>query len=123
MADQTQHNFTEDEIAEFKDAFELFDKTGTGIIPYSECANLARCFGYDPLDSHVRVLLGGGDEDKPATKAEMESKSISFEDYLPILWGISKTPAPGNHEDFMECLKVKISPIILLVILNYSGLR
>ena len=121
MADQT-HNFTEEEVAEFKDAFELFDKTGTGIIPYSECANLARCFGYDPLDSHVRVLLGGGDEDKPATKADMESKSISFEDYLQILWGISQTPAPGNHEDFMECLKVKQASVSQ-VILNCSGFR
>ena len=105
MTDQG-HKFTKDEVAEFADAFELFDKTGTGIIPYYECANLARCFGYDPFDSHVRILLGGGNEDKPATKEDMETKSISFEDYLPVLWGISQQPAPGNHEDFMECLKV-----------------
>ena len=99
------HKFTDDEVAEFKDAFELFDKTGTGIIPYSECANLARCFGYDPLESTVRQLLGGGEE-TPASKEDMENKSISFEDYLPILWGIANSPAPGNLEDFLECLKV-----------------
>ena len=68
------HKFTDDEVAEFKDAFELFDKTGTGIIPYSECANLARCFGYDPLESTVRQLLGGGEE-TPATKEDMENKN------------------------------------------------
>ena len=106
MTDQG-HKFTDDEVAEFQDAFELFDKTGEGIIPYFECANLARCFGYDPLDSQVRILLGGGDEDKPATKEDMQTKSISFQDYLPILWAISQQPAPGNREDFMECLKVK----------------
>ena len=99
------HKFTDDEVAEFKDAFELFDKTGTGIIPYSECANLARCFGYDPLESTVRQLLGGGEE-TPASKEDMENKSISFEDYLPVLWGIANSPAPGNLEDFLECLKV-----------------
>ena len=92
---------------EFKDAFELFDRTGEGIIPYSECAALARCFGYNPLDSHVRVLLGGGDEENPATATDMMTKSISFEDFLPILWAISQADEPGAYEDFLEGLKVK----------------
>ena len=40
----------------------------------------------------------------------METKSIAFDDYLNILWGISQAgAAPGNHEDFMECLKVSSS--------------
>ena len=98
MTDQG-HKFTTDEVAEFKDAFELFDATGTGIIPYSECANLARCFGFDPLESTVATLLG-------ASKSDMASKSIAFDDYLPILWGISQQPAAGNREEFLECLKV-----------------
>ena len=98
MTDQG-HKFTANEIAEFKDAFELFDTTGTGIIPYSECANLARCFGFDPLGYDVSNLLG-------ASKSDMASKSISFDDYLPILWGITQLPTPGNREDFLECLKV-----------------
>ena len=99
----SEHKKTVPKVAELKDAFELFDKTGTGIIPYSECANLARCFGYDPLESTVQQLLG-------ATKEEMETKSIAFDDYLNILWGISQAgAAPGNHEDFMECLKVSSS--------------
>ena len=56
------------ENSEFKDAVELFDPSGDNIIPWSEVANFARAFGYNPLDSHVRILLGGGDEDHPASK-------------------------------------------------------
>ena len=39
---------------EFKDAFELFDKTGQGLIKYNECANFARCFGYNPAEYTVQ---------------------------------------------------------------------
>ena len=63
--------FTKDQIAAFKDAFEvsqsenrtfqpmrinfkLFDTSGKGMIAWSEAANLARCFGYNPLDSYMR---------------------------------------------------------------------
>ena len=61
--------FTKEQIAAFKDAFEvsqsenqtflpmkfqLFDTSGKGMIAWSEAANLARCFGYNPLDSYMR---------------------------------------------------------------------
>jgi len=67
--------FTKEQIAAFKDAFELFDTSGKGMIAWNEAANLARCFGYNPLDSFMRVLLNGGDEEKPATKTDMETKA------------------------------------------------
>ena len=44
------------------------------MIPWKEAANVARCFGFNPLDSYVRVLLNGGDEENPASKADMETK-------------------------------------------------
>ena len=37
----------------------------------------------------------------------MMTKSISFEDFLPILWAISQADEPGAYEDFLEGLKVK----------------
>ena len=132
---QKAHGFSDEEIEglylfifiyfnsiclEFQDAFELFDTTGDGIIKYSQVADLARCFGYDPLDSEVAILLSG-DPERPIKKSEMESKSISFEDYLPILWAIAQMKEPGlqyynqynlmfyilgTMEDFFEALKV-----------------
>merc|ERR1719276_625605 len=36
----------------------------------------------------------------------MASKSLSFEDFLSILWAISHSPDPGCYDDFLEGLKV-----------------
>ena len=53
------------------------------------------------------ILLGGGDEENPATKQDMATKCISFDDLLPILWAINTYPNPGTYEDFYEGLKVQ----------------
>ena len=58
------------------------------------------------MEGQVRILLNGGDEDNPASKADLESKMIHFDDFLPILWAIETTDAPGTFEDFYEGLKV-----------------
>merc|ERR1712130_1057650 len=71
------HEFTEEQIDEFKDAFELFDRTGEGIIAYNQCCDVARCFGYNPTQFGVKLLLAGGDEENLPTKEDMENKSIS----------------------------------------------
>jgi len=41
----------------FRDAFELFDRTGAGTIAYKECSSLARCFGYSPTDAFVKSKI------------------------------------------------------------------
>merc|ERR1712149_164676 len=100
------HEFTEEQIEEFKDAFELFDRTGEGIIGYNQCCDVARCFGFNPTQFGVKLLLAGGDEENLPTKEDMENKSISFDDFMPILWGVASAADPGTFEDFMEGLKV-----------------
>ena len=52
------------------------------------------------------MLLAGGDEENLPTSEEMASKSLSFEDFLSILWAISHSPDPGCYDDFLEGLKV-----------------
>merc|ERR1712242_287626 len=82
------HEFSEEQVEEFKDAFELFDRTGEGVIAWSECSSLARCFGFNPTDSKVKILLVGSEEEEDLpSAADMAGKSISFDDFLPILWG------------------------------------
>ena len=95
-------------FSEFKDAFELFDRTGEGVIAWGECSSLARCFGFNPTDLKVKILLVGSEEeeDQPSA-ADMAGKSISFDDFLPILWGIATSKDPGSYEDFFEGLKVR----------------
>ncbi|CBY13687.1 unnamed protein product [Oikopleura dioica] len=102
--------FSSDQIAAFRDAFELFDRTGAGTIAYKECSSLARCFGYSPTDAFVKNLLSGGDGvtemETELSKKDMEEKMISLDEFLPHLWNISQAPDPGNYEDFFEGLKV-----------------
>ncbi|CAG5111116.1 Oidioi.mRNA.OKI2018_I69.chr2.g5450.t1.cds [Oikopleura dioica] len=102
--------FTEDQIAAFRDAFELFDRTGAGTIAYKECSSLARCFGYSPTDAFVKNLLSGGDGitelENELSNKDMEEKMITLDEFLPHLWNISQAPDPGNYEDFYEGLKV-----------------
>ena len=94
---------------EFKDAFELFDRTGEGVIAWNECSSLARCFGFNPTDTKVKILLVGSEEEEDLpSAADMASKSISFDDFLPILWGIATSKDPGSYEDFFEGLKVSV---------------
>ena len=99
------HNFSAEEVAEFEDAFELFDRSGEGKIRFAQCADLARCFGYDPLDSHVAIILGPGD-DKPVAKEDMATKTLTFTEYLPILWQISQAEITTTFDEYCEAMKV-----------------
>merc|ERR1719427_1106899 len=82
------HEFSEEQVDEFKDGFELFDMTGEGIIPWSQCSNVARCFGFNPMEEQVKLLLAGGDEENMPTKDDMATKSIHFDDF-PASCGVS----------------------------------
>lgn len=59
--------------AEFKEAFLLFDKTGDGKISYSQCGDVMRALGQNPVNAEVLKVLGN-------PKAEGERKKINFWD-------------------------------------------
>merc|ERR1712151_676497 len=97
--------FTKEQIAAFNDAFELFDRSGgKRLVAWTECANLARCFGYNPTNQYVLHLLGG-DEIDTMPKSQLAEKTIGLDDFLPHLWTISQAPDPGCYEEFFEGLK------------------
>ncbi|CBY32599.1 unnamed protein product [Oikopleura dioica] len=102
--------FTEDQLDAFKDAFELFDRTGEGKIAWKDCASLARCFGYNPTNAFVLNLLSTGNPEEepelPLTKQELEGNFVTLDEFLPHLWIVSQAPDPGSYEDFFEGLKV-----------------
>merc|ERR1711990_713038 len=73
--------FTKEQIAAFNDAFELFDRSGgKRLVAWTECANLARCFGYNPTNQYVLHLLGG-DEIDTMPKSQLAER--------PSVWMIS----------------------------------
>lgn len=44
--------------SEFKEAFLLFDRTGDGKISYSQCGDVMRALGQNPVNAEVLKVLG-----------------------------------------------------------------
>lgn len=56
---------------EFKEAFLLFDRTGDGKISYSQCGDVMRALGQNPVNAEVLKVLGN-------PKADGEWKQYGF---------------------------------------------
>lgn len=54
---------------EFKEAFLLFDRTGDGKISFSQCGDVMRALGQNPVNAEVLKVLGN-------PKAEGEGKKL-----------------------------------------------
>merc|ERR1712077_31547 len=48
----------------------------------------------------------GGEEDTLPSKADLDSKQLTFDEFLPILAEVSQLPSTGTKEDFTEGMKV-----------------
>ncbi|XP_043823628.1 myosin light polypeptide 6-like [Dromiciops gliroides] len=93
-------DFTEDQTAEFKEAFQLFDCMGDGKILYSQCGDMMRALGQNPTNAEVLKVLGNPKKD------EMNVKVLDFEHFLPMLQIVAKNKDQGTYEDYVEGLRV-----------------
>ncbi|XP_040197032.1 myosin light polypeptide 6 isoform X2 [Rana temporaria] len=89
-----------DQVDDYKDAFNLFDKTGDGKIFYFQCGDVLRALGQNPTNAEVTKVLGNPKLD------EMNTKMLDFEQFLPMLQTIAKNKDQCIIEDFIEGLKV-----------------
>ncbi|KAL6103895.1 uncharacterized protein ACO6RY_13749 [Pungitius sinensis] len=94
--------FTPEQIEDFKDAFQLFDRTPANEmkITYAQCGDLIRALGQNPTNTEMMYVLG-----KP-TPEEMQTKMLDFDQFLPLHQHICKAKNQGTYEDFVEGLRV-----------------
>uniref|UniRef100_A0A8V1A2T6 Myosin, light chain 6, alkali, smooth muscle and non-muscle n=1 Tax=Gallus gallus TaxID=9031 RepID=A0A8V1A2T6_CHICK len=100
MEEMGECDFSEEQTAEFKEAFQLFDRTGDGKILYSQCGDVMRALGQNPTNAEVMKVLGNPKSD------EMNLKTLNFEQFLPMMQTIAKNKDQGCFEDYVEGLRV-----------------
>merc|ERR1711890_198393 len=93
MADQ----FTEEQIAEFKEAFSLFDKDGDGAITARELGSVMESLlGKTPSDEELQDMVNEVDEDGNGT--------IDFAEFLGMM--DRKIQETDSKEEMKEAFKV-----------------
>ncbi|XP_048390057.1 myosin light chain 3, skeletal muscle isoform-like isoform X2 [Stegostoma tigrinum] len=93
-------SFSADEVADFKEAFLLFDRTGNSKITLSQVADVMRALGQNPTNAEVKKILNN------PSNEEMVNKFIDFDQFLPMLQTMANNKDQGSYEDFVEGLRV-----------------
>ena len=84
-------NLTEEQVAEFKEAFQIFDKNGDGSIALKELGTVMRSLGQSPSE-----------EELLKTVSEYKSGTIDFKEFLNILAKMTET---DTEEELIETFK------------------
>ena len=89
-------NLTDEQIAEFKEAFQIFDKEGDGSITTKELGTVMRSLGQNPSDDEIRQMIIDVDEDK--------SETIDFKEFLGLM--AKKMKENDSEDELIEAFKV-----------------
>eukprot|EP00795_Rhopilema_esculentum_P006905 gene6905-12516_t len=92
MADQ----LTEEQIAEFKEAFSLFDKDGDGTITTKELGTVMRSLGQNPTEAELQDMINEVDADGNGT--------IDFPEFLTMM--ARKMKDSDTEEEIREAFRV-----------------
>ena len=92
MAEQ----LTEEQIAEFKEAFSLFDKDGDGTITTKELGTVMRSLGQNPTEAELQDMINEVDVDGNGT--------IDFPEFLSLM--ARKMKDQDTEEELIEAFKV-----------------
>jgi len=93
-------DFTEDQVEDIKDGFDLYDRTGEGKLFFNQVGDLIRGLGFKPTNKDVAGVLGN------PKKEEMNTKTCNFDEFLGYVKSIAETQQEGTFEDFVEGLRV-----------------
>lgn len=70
-------NLTEEQIAEFKEAFQVFDKDGNGCITTKELGTVMRSLGQNPSEEELKLMIDEVDYNKDGT--------VDFKEFLGLM--------------------------------------
>ncbi|KAM9296913.1 troponin C, skeletal muscle [Gastrophryne carolinensis] len=89
----------EEQIAEFKAAFDMFDTDGGGDISTKELGTVMRILGQTPTKEELDAIIEEVDEDGSGT--------IDFEEFLVMMVRQMKEDAQGkSEEELAECFRI-----------------
>ena len=71
---------TEEQIAEFKEAFSLFDKDGDGTITTKELGTVMRSLGQNPTEAELQDMINEVDADGKTLVTFFMPKQLLFTD-------------------------------------------
>lgn len=92
---KSERAFSENDMDDYKETFNMFDKVGDGKIQSTQVADICRALGWNPTNAAVKKCTAGEDD----------YHRFSFEEVLPMMKDISNCDV-GTIDDFMEALKV-----------------
>jgi calmodulin len=87
---------SEDEIAEFKEAFSMFDKNGDGTISSHELGTIMRSLGQNPTESELMDMINEVDIDGNGI--------IDFKEFLNMM--AKKMKETDSEEELREAFRV-----------------
>ena len=90
-------NLSDDQIFEFKEAFQIFDKDGDGSITTNELGNVMRAFGQNPSEEEINLMIKEVDKDKNGT--------IDFREFLGLM-AKELEDENDNNENFLEIFRL-----------------
>ncbi|KAK3093853.1 hypothetical protein FSP39_021091 [Pinctada imbricata] len=93
---QYADQLTEEQIAEFKEAFSLFDKDGDGTITSKELGTVMRSLGQNPTEAELQDMINEVDADGNGT--------IDFPEFLTMM--ARKMKDTDSEEEIKEAFRV-----------------
>ncbi|KAF2729460.1 regulatory protein calmodulin [Polyplosphaeria fusca] len=82
---------SKEQVAEFKDAFAMFDKDGNGVITAEELGDIMKSLGQNPTEAELHDMISEVDVDNTG--------SIDFDEFLQMMAHNMKT---GDFEEEMR---------------------
>uniref|UniRef100_A0A8C2G4U7 Calmodulin n=1 Tax=Cyprinus carpio TaxID=7962 RepID=A0A8C2G4U7_CYPCA len=90
---------TEEQIAEFKEAFSLFDKDGDGTITTKELGTVMRSLGQNPTEAELQDMINEVDADGNGT--------IDFPEFLTMMARKMKDTDSEEEIQFVQMMTAK----------------